>query len=275
MKNCENSSHSSHSSEGGNTSTPSVKKQISPGYRWLFTWNNYPDNWKDIILKAIVPNNWEYAIGEEICPTTGTPHLQGFIYHPKKKKIRPLSLNLNRKIHWDKPKGNKQQCYQYCIKDDKYITNMTNVEKPYKIDIKLYEWQKGIVKILDSKPDDRTIHWFWEPDGKAGKTTFQKWIFLNYERVMVLSGKASDIKNGIVQYKLKNKVLPKIILINIPRCQDHISWGGIEQVKDMFFYSPKYEGGMVCGPNPHVMIFSNKEPAIEAMSQDRWKITRL
>ena len=152
---------------------------------------------------------------------------------------------------------------------------MTNVEKPYKIDIKLYEWQKGIVKILDSKPDDRTIHWFWEPDGKAGKTTFQKWIFLNYERVMVLSGKASDIKNGIVQYKLKNKVLPKIILINIPRCQDHISWGGIEQVKDMFFYSPKYEGGMVCGPNPHVMIFSNKEPAIEAMSQDRWKITRL
>jgi len=62
-------------------------------------------------------------------------------------------------------------------------------------------------------------------------------------------------------------------LINIPKCQDHISWGGIEQVKDMFFYSPKYEGGMVCGPSPHVMIFSNKEPSMEAMSQDRWKIT--
>ena len=82
------------------------------------------------------------------------------------------------------------------------------------------------------------------------------------------------MKNGILEYEEKNHALPKIVLINIPRCQDtdHISWQGIEEIKDMFFFSPKYHGGQVCHANPHLFIFSNEEPPLWKMSEDRWVV---
>lgn len=44
--------------------------------KWIFTWNNYPPNYRTI-LDAI---ECRYICwGEEVAPTTGTPHLQGFI----------------------------------------------------------------------------------------------------------------------------------------------------------------------------------------------------
>ena len=110
--------------------------------------------------------------------------------------------------------------------------------------------------------------------GCRGKTTLQKYIYTHYKKCIVLSGKASDMKNGIIEYEKKNNILPEIVLINVPRSsKDYISYTGIEEIKDMFFYSGKYEGGMVCGANPHVICFANDEPEREKMSADRWRIT--
>ena len=67
---------------------------------------------------------------------------------------------------------------------------------------------------------------------------------------------------------------PSKVIINIPRSTNHsfISWTGIEEIKDMFFYSGKYEGGMVCAKCPHVVIFANGPPEMDKLSQDRWNI---
>jgi len=41
---------------------------------WLFTWNNYPDTYR----AALDELECRYVCaGEEVAPTTGTPHLQG------------------------------------------------------------------------------------------------------------------------------------------------------------------------------------------------------
>lgn len=91
--------------------------------------------------------------------------------------------------------------------------------------------------------------------------------------MVTLSGKGTDMKNGIVQYKANTHVLPSVVLINIPRSKSgFLSYTGMEEIKDMYFYSGKYEGGMVCGPNPHVFVFANCEPDYEKMSEDRWKV---
>ena len=50
-----------------------------------------------------------------------------------------------------------------------------------------------------------------------------------------------------------------------------MSIAALESIKDMFFYSGKYEGGMVCGPNPHVMVFANEPPEYGILSKDRVK----
>ncbi len=263
----ENSSNSS-GGKSGNT------KQISPSKHWCFTLNGYTKEDIDMFIntnKDIVP---KYIFQEEI-GESGNHHLQGYLMFATKK--RPKSVFENNRIHWEKCKSIKKSIL-YCSKKDtrkegcKPYTREIIIKEPYDISIKLYKWEVKIDKILKTKPDDRTLYWVWEEKGCAGKTTFQKWIYLNHDRVVVLSGKATDMKNGIIEYQKKNGCLPSIVLINIPRTsRDYISYAGIEDIKDMFFYSGKYEGGMVCGPNPHVFIFSNDEPEYEKVSLDRWK----
>lgn len=264
------------SSAGGNTKP--TARSVNPAKNWCFTWNNYPENWEEICVPVFRKQSQGYVIGKEIAPS-GTPHLQGYVESIYPKKIRPITeFKLPVQIKWIAAKGKRDENQSYCSKDDDYISWGTcTIKLPYTINIELFEWQKIIVDILNTPPDDRKIYWFWEEEGCAGKTTFQKWIFLNFENVAVLSGKATDMKNGIIKFHDQHQNLPVIVLINIPRCQevDHVSWQGIEEIKDMFFFSGKYEGGMICGPNPHVIIFSNQEPPLEKLSGDRWVVTHI
>ena len=60
-------------------------------YSFQFTWNNYPSNYRQVI-EDVAPI---YAIcGEEIAPTTGTPHIQGFIKFKSGHTIRSVSKKL-------------------------------------------------------------------------------------------------------------------------------------------------------------------------------------
>jgi len=153
-----------------------------------------------------------------------------------------------------------------------------NIEKlKWKVKInKFYPWESIILNILKEPADDRTFYWIWEPNGCAGKTTFQKYIFQNFENVVVLSGKSTDMKNGIIQFIEKNNETPDIVLINIPRSNiDFVSYEGLECIKDMFFFSGKYEGGMVCGKPPHLFIFANEKPPDDKLSSDRLKVFKI
>ena len=269
--NLENSSNSS--TEEGNTKPP-PKKQISPAKRWCFTWNNFPKDWEKILVPKICG---KYSIGIEK-GESGTPHLQGYIEF--NHKVRALSEIGIKEIHWEKSRGNKLHNLKYTQKDGVYIQNF---KKEYKCKIEdMYDWQKDICNVLAKDPDDRSIYWFWEKEGCAGKTTFQKYVFTHFEDCVVLSGKGSDMKNGIVQYQNLNDKLPRIVLINIPRSnKNYISWSGIEEIKDMMFFSGKYEGGMVCGENPHVICFANNPPEKDPetdeyyVSEDRLKIIKI
>jgi hypothetical protein len=244
-------------------------RKCNPAKRWCFTLNNYSYFEMDQIC-SICSKNCKYAIiGKERAPNTGTLHLQGYLEFKAKK--RPIGLFGNPCIHWELAKGNKNHNIAYCSKED---PNPWIYPKPwnFKLD-KLYKWQDNICEILKEEPNDRTIHWVWESEGCAGKTSLQKHIYSNYKNVIVSCGKNADMKNGIIEYQKNVEELPKIVLINIPRSiKDYVSYAGIEEIKDMFFYSPKYEGGMICGPNPHVICFANEPPTTDKMSCDRWRI---
>ena len=221
---------------------------------------------------SIVP---KYVFQEEI-GESGTPHLQGYLRFTTKK--RPKSVFDNKKIHWEICKK-VSNAIAYCQKEDTRSGQVyyRGIEAPFVQRIKnLYDWQKEILNILKTEPDDRKLYWYWEKKGCAGKTTFQKYIFTHLKGVLIVSGKAADMKHAVVDYLIKNKLYPKIILCNIPRHSlNYVSYTGIEEVKDMFFHSGKYEGGQVCGPCPHFIIFANEEPEVDFVSKDRWVISRL
>jgi len=267
--------------EGGNTITPSSfkvsvkkpkkKQTINPAKRWCFTLNNYSEEEFCSIVPIIRKMCSIGIIGKEV-GESGTPHLQGYIEF--KKKTRPLTHFKYSRIHWEKCKGNREENIEYCSKEGDVWRH--GFDKPFTIDIDtFYEWENYVIDILKEEPNERHIHWIWEENGCAGKTTFCKWIFMHYKDVVVLSGKAADMKNCIIDFKNTNYRLPKIVLIDIPRSTntDFLSYQGIEEIKNMFFYSGKYEGGMVCGRPPHLFIFANEYPNTEKCSLDRWKIT--
>lgn len=260
---------------GGNTKTP-PKSQSNQLLNWCFTYNNYEKSDIEILETYFKQFCFKYCFQEET-GENNTPHLQGVI--SLKKRARWSEFGLPKAIHWEGCK-HVTKAYEYCSKVETRTGKIFafNYELPYTVEINnFYDWEQNLISIISKEPDDRLIYWIHEPNGNRGKTTFQKYLYTHFPKVVVLSGKGSDMKNGVISYKNKNGFLPEIILINIPKSvdADFISYTGIEEIKDMFFFSGKYEGGMVCGKNPHVLIFSNEEPLTYKMSSDRWKIIEI
>lgn len=81
---------------------------------FVFTWNNYPENYAASLdtLECVY-----LVTGEEVAPSTGTRHLQGYIRvkHPLR-----LSAMVGRLpgCHVEIARGNPQQCDAYCRKDN-------------------------------------------------------------------------------------------------------------------------------------------------------------
>lgn len=253
----------------GNTETK-ISNRPKEVKQYCFTFNNYDDirlNKLKNTLSTLGKWVFGYEVGE-----AGTPHLQGYINLKTKKTLVCLKKHIDiDAIHYETCKGSQKQNEDYCCKDGKWESNYLVAPYVEHID-NLYNWQIDINKILSEKPDKRSLYYFFEPNGCTGKTTYQKYVYTHFDECVVLSGKGADMKNGIVTYFDKNKKLPKIILINIPReSNSFVSWSGIEEIKDMFFYSGKYEGGMICGDSPHVLLFSNEPPPFDKVSKDRWK----
>lgn len=209
----------------------------------------------------------------------GTPHLQGWVTF--KTKQRPMTVFKEcKRIHWAKMAGSIASNIEYCGKTDTYtgeVRYSRGVDFPYMgPQITLYDWQKPIVSMLRERPHDRKIFWVWSSHGNLGKSTFAKWIFHNVDDTIVTGGKATDMKNGVQTYIVKNNKFPRVVIVDIPRVnRGHFSVAGIEEIKNMFFFSGKYEGGMVSGPPPHVICFANVLPEFREMSADRWQLMDL
>jgi hypothetical protein len=266
------------SSQVGNTRQPGSKQklQISPAKHWCFTYNNYTKE-NLVAVRELCSNSsivLEYVFQEET-GEEGTPHLQGYIAF--QKKCRPKKL-LPDQVHWEKCR-NVKAAKEYCHKSETRTGEVfTNIKFPRELVKMTYEklrpWQREIADQF-KEPEDplfgRTIYWYWEPTGNVGKTVLSMY-FTDVCGAIILGGKGSDIKCGLAKYIDANGAGPDMVVIDIPRCVEHISWDGIECAKNGIFFSGKYESGMVRYNRPHVVCFANRPPPLEKLSEDRWKV---
>lgn len=253
--------------------------------RWCMTLNNYSsDELYNVQSEFDNFNGCNYIIGKEV-GEEGTPHLQIYVDFKGGRTFSRMK-KINDRLHIEPAKGSFKQNIVYCSKDGDYITNIKNIEdikaEPDEDEdseledelpsLELYDYQKQVLDIIKEKPDKRKIYWFWEPNGKAGKSCLCRHILINNPRSILVSGKASDIKCAIIAAKKK----PKIVLWDIPRAlKDDISYETLEEIKNGQFFSGKYESGMCIYNPPHIIVFANWNPAVHKLSSDRWVIEQI
>ncbi|QMW68647.1 replication-associated protein [Crucivirus-88] len=300
---------------GGNTNTPPLysdseysvletqdlkTQKHTKNRKWIFTINNYSDEEVKNLKNIFEKNNRKYIMGYEVAPTTGTPHIQGYM-ESKNAVTFTTMKGYNGRMKLIMAKGSIIQNYNYCSKEGNFITNITDedlmpkgrkskkkkenelwleqykndiLDEEYGEDIKWKDWQKEIINILDSKPDKRSIYWYYSEDGNKGKSYLCKYLTLT-RKVIICSGKQADIFNQ-VKLCLDEMIAPEIILLDIPRTNnEYVNYSAIESLKNGCLYSGKYEGGQVLIKTPHIIAFSNELPNIKAMSSDRWKIKEI
>lgn len=270
-------SSNSSKAEGNTITSAPPKKQISCATKWCMTLNNYTDDDLECI-SSIVPNLCSsYIVGLEL-GESGTPHLQCWFHFVK--KCRPMShfkeTVLGNRPHWEKAKGNKDQNFNYCAKEGKVFISKPKIPKAVKIWPCERPWQKDVLGEIPEEPDDRTINWIWSRFGGTRKTSMCKYLVVKHGAI-ITGGKAADVRNCICDYLKTHGHTPEIIVINIPRSFDpqYVSYEAFENIKDMCFYSGKYEGGMVVGNSPHLYIFANFHPDEEKCSKDRWRVRNI
>lgn len=137
-------------------------------------------------------------------------------------------------------------------------------------EMKLYEWQKEVISMLEKKPNKDKILWIFG-EGGIGKSTLKKFIYVNMEDVTFLD-LVGDPKD--CTYALKKE---KIILFDIPlktKMKD-LNYSLLEDLKNGLVFSHKYESKPKLIKTPHIVVMANKPPYMKGLSAYKWDIREI
>lgn len=248
---------------------------------WCFTWNNFNQTNINYLVEILADH--EYIFGEEIGEHTNTPHLQGVVRFKNARTFNSVrKLFENNHIE---PCKNWAASKNYCSKDNKIHTNIIKnktADEQYEEymhqlydDIKWYDWQKNIINLLDTKPDERKVYWFYEENGNHGKSFLAKYLDWKHNAI-IANGKQSDVFNQYSSFLEEFKTQPSLAIIDIPRShKEYVCYSTLEKIKDGLVYSGKYEGAKLRLIPHHLIVFANFRPNENKLSEDRWVITEL
>lgn len=262
--------------DSGNSNTESIKgdkkKVCDSSKRFTFTLNNYTEEEHDKLVRFFCDEcDIKWVIGYETAPTTGTPHLQGYVEIPN--KIRPKRYFGMKRAHWEIAGGCRAMNVDYCTKGGLFIGNLKPKASPKHLAKEaFYIWQMEIYDLLTQTPNDRHIHWVIDEIGNCGKTAFCKAMCIQHN-ALVLEGKSTDMFHGIAGYYNTHGYYPSIILIDVPReSLGYVNYAAIEKIKNGLLFSGKYEGKLLVFDPPHIVVFANNSPKMQAFSADRWQL---
>lgn len=247
--------------------------QCSAAKHWTFTFfivNLDVGPWVQWV-HSLRPYVAGYVAGLETCPTTGRKHIQGYLEFKSKKRPMPMLSEVLPGAHWEVARGNRDQNREYCTKEGDFESWGTCFKEEVRTLPResFYPWQEEVVQLIETEPDDRSIHWYWEAQGNRGKSALVKYLVVKHPcKALMVAGKCSDMKNLIKQYLDADKPV-KVVIMDIPRVVEHFSASGLEEIKNGCFASGKYEGGMVAFNHPHVLVFANQPPPVGTYSSDR------
>lgn len=254
--------------------------------KWLLTINNYTEEDLNTITQETKKAKawvWQKEEGEE----KKTPHIHLYIEYPNPKSFSTIK-NIYPRANIEKVKYT-EKAIAYCQKKHTRVEGPFFSENLKKTDIKTEllnieydnvvwrDWQEQVLEIIQGPINKRTINWIWSRDGNLGKSYLAKYIGLKFNCI-IASGKTNDIFNQVLKWREENPTETQLIpvIVDVAKSEySHVNYSALEQLKNGFLYSGKYEGGTFYSLSPHIVIFANSPPKTEEMSADRWNIIEL
>lgn len=143
----------------------------------------------------------------------------------------------------------------------------------------LRSWQQELEALISSSPDPRQIMWFWDSKGNTGKSWMAKYLMAFHNALILESGRKMDLAyifqqhlNPIVIFDLARTTAPDPEARSSPL---DVIYSLMENLKNGYLISTKYDSKRVLFKIPHVIVFANYEPDYSKMSGDRWQVRRL
>jgi len=135
----------------------------------------------------------------------------------------------------------------------------------------LSAWQSTMHELLSYPPNDRTIFFVVDLDGNNGKTWFAHYYtFKNPGCQVIPPGKKNDMV-----FALKEDIT--CLFLDCPRSKqgDFIQYDFLEEVKNGYIFSPKYESRVKRLNKCHVVVLMNEQPDLTKLSEDRYHVISL
>ena len=135
----------------------------------------------------------------------------------------------------------------------------------------LRPWQQTLNEQLHRPPDPREIIFIVDVAGNQGKSWFARYYCDHHDNAqIIIPGKKADMA-----YVAREDV--KVVFFDAPRSKqgEFIQYDFLEELKNGYFFSPKYESKIKKLATPHVVVLMNEHPCMEKLSADRYSITIL
>jgi len=128
-------------------------------------------------------------------------------------------------------------------------------------------WQWELAQQLTGEPNARKVIWRWDRLGNVGKSYFAL-HWKPSESFVITGGKHADIHYS---YEFQGTVF-----FDWARCNEgNFPYGLVEQFKNGYFLSTKYQSVAKRFKVPHVVVLTNFEPDLLQMSEDRWDVKQI
>ena len=148
--------------------------------------------------------------------------------------------------------------------DDKRVVARVQVHE-------LRPWQEELNRVLNLRPNSREIRFIVDREGNNGKSWFARhYCELHPNAQIIIPGKKADMA-----YAMREDC--RVFFFDCPRSKqgEYVQYDFLEEVKNGYVFSPKYESRLKIIDTPHVVVFMNEQPDMTKLSADRYEITEL
>lgn len=237
----------------------------------------------DAVLSSVRGCVYQQEIGEG-----GYNHFQGYVRFQARKRFSTVKRMFCRDGHFEVCR-NPQAVEEYSQKSETRVAGpfyFGDVRpplleaRPMRKEVEeLLPWQARLVELLNqTKADDRVVFWVYDLAGCSGKTTLMRTLTLR-AGIPILASRAAAGKDLTYQYaqmQEKGKE-PGLIVLDLSRSSDEaIAYGTIEEFKDGFVTSAKYESRTIVARKvTSVLVLSNRMPDLSRLTADRWRVLRI